>query len=653
MNFERVALLFFSLVWLIQCQHISSKVESSSNETYQGHGSGSLPVEVIERFAPKPLSAHEMDRIEKMLDVRSPSLGHLHPSGKMLFLNWSVTGSSQVWRVDHPKAFPVQMTGGQDATHLKGVTADGKWLILSRDRGGDEYPGLYLQSPQGGELMEIYRKDRVQAIFELSTPDGRWIYFRANDPNPSTFSIFKYDLSTQKTIKVFSEDGYWSVSDRLSSGILLLAKWTGSRSSEHYLFDERSQKLSPLFGQGESEEYHSKFGSSEESILVLTNKFSDFRRLYIFEKGEFRPITPDIAADVEEFDIDFSRTKILYSVNRQGHFEIGAMSLKGFHPLRLPNFKNPIHTYFGMTSLDGRFTTMGVETSRAPSINYIYDWKNQQLTQWTLPSAPEIDTTRFVEESLEFYEAEDGTKIPMVVARPSQCARQSCPVVVLFHGGPEGQSRPAFSPTIQLFVESGFVLVRPNVRGSDGYGKRWLDADNGTKRLEVLSDIRDCALWIKKNWSYGGVVPKMGVMGGSYGGYATLVAMTMYAGTYDAGSATVGMSNLITFLKNTAPYRRVLRESEYGFLEKDEEVLRKLSPISYLDRLNRPLQILHGANDPRVPAGEAVQIHDALAKRGVESELILFADEGHGVHKRANRALSQGHVLRFFRRHLL
>ncbi|HEX2757490.1 MAG TPA: prolyl oligopeptidase family serine peptidase, partial [Thermoanaerobaculia bacterium] len=207
-------------------------------------------------------------------------------------------------------------------------------------------------------------------------------------------------------------------------------------------------------------------------------------------------------------------------------------------------------------------------------------------------------------------------------------------------------------PYTQLFVGAGFVFVEPNVRGSDGYGKAWLDADDGPKRLDIIGDIDDAGKWIRANWGRNGKAPRVGVTGGSYGGYSTLVAMTMFAGTYDAGAAVVGISNLETFLRNTAPYRRILRISEYGDPDKDAETLRKLSPVTYLDRVKAPLLVIQGVNDPRVPAGEAIQIHDLLEKRGVSSPLILFPDEGHGASKRGNLVLQIGHVIRFLEENL-
>jgi dipeptidyl aminopeptidase/acylaminoacyl peptidase len=205
----------------------------------------------------------------------------------------------------------------------------------------------------------------------------------------------------------------------------------------------------------------------------------------------------------------------------------------------------------------------------------------------------------------------------------------------------------------QLFVDAGFVFVEPNVRGSDGFGKSWLKADDGAKRVAIISDIEDAARWARQAFASGGKTPKLGIYGGSYGGYSVLMGMTLFAGAYDAGVDVVGISDLRTFLRNTAPYRRILRISEYGDPDRDAAVLAKLSPLTYIDRVRAPLLILQGATDPRVPAGEAIQIHEAIQARGVPSELMIFPDEGHGAQKRENRVLMVGHAVAFFEKHLL
>ena len=263
-----------------------------------------------------------------------------------------------------------------------------------------------------------------------------------------------------------------------------------------------------------------------------------------------------------------------------------------------------------------------------------------------------MNTSAFARATLETCAARDGAKIPLFVRRPARCGPGPCPVVVLFHGGPEGQAQAGFSTFAQLLVDAGFILVEPNVRGSDGYGKAYLDADNGPKRLQVITDLEDVARYVRKAYAVGGVAPRVGVAGGSYGGYAALMAMTRFAGDYDAGVSIVGFSNIVTFLKNTAPYRRILRITEYGDPDKDHDALVELSPITHIARLKAPLLMIQGVSDPRVPVGEAIQMYEAAKQTGVPTELMIFPDEGHGAAKRDNQVLEFGHMIRWLKQYL-
>ncbi|HKY74619.1 MAG TPA: prolyl oligopeptidase family serine peptidase, partial [Acidimicrobiia bacterium] len=367
---------------------------------------------------------------------------------------------------------------------------------------------------------------------------------------------------------------------------------------------------------------------------------------------ELTPITPEIGFDVDGFSINRNGGRILYTVNEGGYTRPGALDARTFAEVALPSLPPGDHVYFGSTTRDGRYTAILTNSATSLPSSAVLDWATGRLTSWHAPSAPEVDPSRFAPVSLESYLARDGTRIPMFVRRPAQCAAAACPVVVEFHGGPEAQAPAGWDPGAQLFVDGGFIHVTPNVRGSDGYGKAWLHADNGPKRLQVITDIEDCARFIRGNWAANGAAPKIGITGISYGGYSALVGMTMFAGAYDAGVSVVGISNLTTFLNNTAAYRRTLRTTEYGDPQKDGDALRRLSPITFIDRVKGPLLIIQGANDPRVPVSEALQMKNALDRRQTASQLILFGDEGHGSQKRDNRVQEVGHTLRFFTEHL-
>jgi len=621
---------------------------------YAGLGAESVSAATLEQFRPKPLPPEVSRRIQSMLDLRAPGTGLLAPDGKRLFFSWRVSGSDQVWRLDGPDRFPVQMTGGEDRTLPLAVTPDGKWLVVSRDRKGEENPGIYLQPVGGGALKMVQHLPKVQSRFGAVSRDSRFLYFTANDQKPDSYAVYRYDIVSGEKQQVFNEAGLWNVADLADDGTLLLVKYTGSQSRE-YVVLERGGRVTTLFGQGEKENYEAQFGAAPGELLVSTNKFGNFQRLYRWRAGNFTPITGELKWDVESFGTDHARKRLYYTVNEAGYSRTHAIDLKTGKPLALPWPADADHQLVGSATPDGRFVTLAVGTPKAPRQSYVWDWQTKKLTRWITPSAPEEDTRRFVTARLESYPARDGTPIPMFVRRPPQCEGADapvCPVLVHFHGGPEAQSRPGFSPLWQMFVDAGFIVVDPNVRGSDGYGRDWLDADNGFKRLDVITDIEDASKYVRSAWAKNGVVPKVGVFGGSYGGYSTLIAMTMFAGAYDAGASAVGMANLLTFLQNTAPYRRQLRITEYGDPEKDRIALLKLSPTTYIDRLKAPLLISQGASDPRVPVGEAVQMYEAAKAKGAKVELMIFADEGHGTAKRENQALEWGHILRFFQQHL-
>lgn len=619
--------------------------------SYSGLGAESVTPEIIARFAPPALDPQVSRRIQSMLDVRGAGGGLLTSTGERLVFNWRVTGNSQVWRMDGPMRFPIQLTGGEDNTAAAAISPDDKWIVVQRDIAGQENPGLYWMDIEGGPLLEIQHREKVQTELAFISDDSRWIYFTANDIDPASYAIYRYEKATKKRELLFSQPGIWRVADHRGDE-LLLAKLLGNDQVEYYSYDLGTRKLTPLLGQGEKVRYSASFGRKPGTLIVRHDKRGDFYRLYEWQAGRETPITPQVAHEVDSFDIDEARTRIAYLMNEDGYTKLHVLDAKTYQELPLPALPDAENVYMGGMSRDGRFLAIGIDGATLPPTVAFYDWNTQQLVRWRAASTPEIDTNTFAKASLESYPARDGTKIPMFVWRPKACADSPCPVVVEFHGGPEAQSQPGFSPYAQMFVDAGFIFIQPNVRGSSGYGKQWLDADNGPKRLNVITDIEDCGIYVRKAFAKDGKAPKVGVTGGSYGGYATLLAMTYFAGTYDAGVSEVGISNLVTFLENTAPYRRALRVSEYGDPVKDRAALVKLSPTSYVDRIKAPLLLIQGVSDPRVPVGEAVQIHQALTDRGIPSGLILFADEGHGASKRSNQVLSIGHTIAFFEKHL-
>lgn len=620
---------------------------------YAGLGAESVSPEVVARFAPTALDPAVSRSIQTLLDIRGAGSGLVTARGDRMVFASKVTGTTQVWRQDGPGKLAVQLTGGEDATSPVALTRDERFILVSRDVGGSENPGLYLQPIEGGPLELILHAPKVQAEAQLLSDDGKAVYYRANDLDPSSYAIYRFDLEARTRTLVFDAPGLWKITDHRGD-TWLMAKELGNAQTEIYQYDSATKQLSPLLGQGEVEEYAAKFGARAGQVLVRTNKLGDFQRLYSLEAGKLTPITPDLPHDVDNFWIDEGRTRIYYTVNDGGFSRLAVLDARTLRPLALPALPASDNVVLASQSRDGRFVQFTLEGATLVPQSVTWDWSRRKLTTWRVASAPELDPSKFAKATLESYPARDGTRIPMFVRRPASCVQDPspCPVIVSFHGGPEGQATSVFSSSAQAFVDAGFVFVQPNVRGSLGYGKAWLHADDGPKRLAVITDIEDAATFIRAAWAKGGTAPRIGIMGGSYGGYSTLMGMTYFAGAYDAGVEIVGISNLSTFLANTAPYRRILRISEYGDPVKDKDALVQLSPITHIGRIKAPLLMIQGVNDPRVPVGEALQIHGELVRRNIPGELILFPDEGHGATKRGNVVAQLGHTLAFFQAHL-
>jgi dipeptidyl aminopeptidase/acylaminoacyl peptidase len=261
-----------------------------------------------------------------------------------------------------------------------------------------------------------------------------------------------------------------------------------------------------------------------------------------------------------------------------------------------------------------------------------------------------INESDLVREELFSVPSSDGRKISVFWYSKKAGAGEKLPVVIQIHGGPESQAQPYFNPITQMLALNGYAVAVPNVRGSTGYGKAFAHLDDKERREDSVRDIHEVGKFLATRPD---VDPKKLVLyGGSYGGYMVLAGLTLYPEQWAAGVDIVGIANFRTFLEQTAPYRRALREAEYGSLAKDGALLDRLSPLRRVDRIRAPLMVIHGTRDPRVPIGEARQISEALQKRGQPVELLTFDDEGHGLAKRKNRLVAYPAMLAFLDRYV-
>jgi dipeptidyl aminopeptidase/acylaminoacyl peptidase len=284
---------------------------------------------------------------------------------------------------------------------------------------------------------------------------------------------------------------------------------------------------------------------------------------------------------------------------------------------------------------------------------WIWELEKNRVYQLTQSSRAGIPFSDFVTPELVRYKSFDGRMIPAWYYAPRAVNPDQAklpPVIVYPHGGPESQTRPNFSGLFQYFLSRGYGIFAPNVRGSSGYGTEYLNLDNTTKRMDSVRDMAHGVYWLRDQQQ---ADPKrIAVYGGSYGGFMVLAGVTQYPDLFAAGVDVVGIANWVTFLENTGAYRRANREAEYGNLRDHREFLEKISPIHHVDKIKCPMMVIHGANDPRVPVGEAEQIVAALKKRGIPCEYLRYEDEGHGLAKLKNRLDAYPRMVEFLDKHM-
>jgi dipeptidyl aminopeptidase/acylaminoacyl peptidase len=263
-----------------------------------------------------------------------------------------------------------------------------------------------------------------------------------------------------------------------------------------------------------------------------------------------------------------------------------------------------------------------------------------------------LDTSALIEPEHVQYPTFDGRQIPaLFYPAPSTTDNGPAPCVVLVHGGPKGQYRPTFQALVQFLASAGFAVLAPNVRGSSGYGRTYVHLDDVRKRMDSVADLAHGVYWLRDS---GRADPRrIAVYGGSYGGFMVLAALTTYPDLWAAGVDLVGIANFVSFLENTGPWRRHLREAEYGSLENDREFLEEISPINHVEQITAPLLVIHGANDPRVPINEAEQMVARLKSLGRTVEFLRLEDEGHQIAKLKNKLVAYPLAVDFLRRHLL
>lgn len=564
------------------------------------------------------------------------------PDGSML-IGTRFGATRQLHHVKAPGADRTQVTFFDEpiagATTIPGTSN----FIVGRDTGGDEWFQIYTMGLTGAPAALTEPGTRNQsAVF--SKDGSLLLWSRATKGSPD-YAILAADPADPSSRRVLHQ-GKGSIGpDAISPDkrSALISQGISNRETRLSLLDIATGQLKPLSFTNKPARYEeATFTPDGRSILVITDADSDVRRLVEIDLASGRRVVlaPDLKWDVEAFDLSDDGRTLAYVVNEDGFSKLVVQDRITRRALPQPQLPRGVLTGLDF-SPDGKQLAIGLTTATTAGDVWSWDVTGAQLTRWTNSELGGLDPARLAEPTLVRFKSFDGLSVPAFVYRPKNVAADAkTPVIVDIHGGPESQTRPGWNPGAQYFADTlGATVILPNVRGSDGYGKRYLNLDNAEKREDSVKDVGALLDWIATQPNLDG--QRVAAYGQSYGGYMSLASMTHYSDRFVGGVERYGISNWITFLNNTEAYRRDNRRAEYG----DERVpamravFEKISPMANLKKIGKPMLVMQGANDPRVPQSESDQVVAQLRANGVDTWYVLFADEGHGFLKKHNNDL--------------
>jgi dipeptidyl aminopeptidase/acylaminoacyl peptidase len=598
----------------------------------------------------------------RYLEFRSAAFNSWHPTRREMIISTRFADSTQLHLVKTPGGARRQLTFFADPVAGGSFQPKGgAFIVFSQDNGGGEFYQLFRYDLADGRVT-LLTDGKSRNSGPRWARSGKWFAYTSTRRNGKDTDVYLIDPAGPKSDRRLLElsGGGWRVNDvSEDEAKLLLTEYISINESHLWLADVKTgtkELITPKSGEKIS---WSGARFAKDGFFVSTDKGSEFQRLCRYEPATQRltPLTPNLRWDVESFDVSPDGRTLAFISNEDGVSALHLIEARTGRERTAP--KLPLGVIGGLEWHENRrdlaFT---LSSARSPTDAYSLDVKTGRIDRWTESETGGLDAGAFVEPELVKLKSFDGLGISAFVYRPDPKkfpGRRPC--LVSIHGGPESQSRPIFQARNNYYLnELGVALVVPNVRGSDGYGKTFLTLDNGFKREDSVKDIGAVIDWIARDPGLDGV--RIAVMGGSYGGYMVLASMVHFNDRLRCGVDIVGISSFLTFLKNTQDYRRDLRRAEYGD-ERDAKMaahLEKISPLTSVSKITKPLFVVQGKNDPRVPATEAEQMVKAIRENpagGGQVWYLMAKDEGHGFAKKKNADFQFLSTILFFREHLL
>jgi dipeptidyl aminopeptidase/acylaminoacyl peptidase len=618
--------------------------------------------------------------IDRYLNIRTATGPSISPDGRFVSFLTNITGVAQLWQVPVEGGWPVQLTFTAESVRSAHYSPHRHELIYSMDKGGNERTQLYRLHGVGGGTDhglgdgwtsdDLSRQPRTIHTFGGWSHDGERIAFSANREDEGRFDIYVQKLGDAEPRLVHKgPGGYymaagWSPDDRS----LLVYRLESNFNQDLYVLDMESGEARHLTKHDGEAQYHSPSWSADGKVIYCASTAGGRDRSALARidaaTGQLSYVeTPP--HEVEGVSASPGGRWLAWMLNVDGRTELKLRDQRNGTTLSPPGLPLGVVSQLDFARDDSKLA-FAFDGPRSNADVWVWDLGSNKLRQLTHSSRAGIPFSQFVEPQLIHYRTFDDRAIPAWFYKPLPKVEDRSPlplyqpprkgddrlppVIVYPHGGPESQTRPNFSGLFQYFVARGYAVLAPNVRGSTGYGTAYMNLDNTTKRMDSVADLAHAAYWLRDQKQ--GDPKRLAVYGGSYGGFMVLAQVTNYPDLWAAGIDVVGIANFVTFIEKTGAYRRTNREKEYGNLREHRAFFEKISPIHHVDRIRCPMMVIHGANDPRVPIGEAEQIVAALRKRSIPVEYLRYEDEGHGLVKLKNRLDAYAKMADFLDRYL-
>jgi len=607
------------------------------------------------------ISTSIISEVKSYTESRGASLVSWHPKKKEILISTRFGNSSQLHQVKMPGGDRQQITFFDEP--VAGAIYEpinGDYFIFNKDIGGNEFGQLYKFDVNTKKVTLLTDGKRSQNGGIVWNKKENTIAYSSTSRNGSDRDFYVMNPNNPSSNKLVGQNtgGGWSIVDwSINDEQLLVQEGLSINESRLYILDIKTGNKTRLLPEKDERTTYEGLSYSRDGkgVFMLTNKESEFNRLayYDLASKKFNFITANINWDIEAFSYTKDGSKIAFAANENGLSKLYIYTIadqKTVPVTQLPNC-----TIGGLDFTEnGESLGLTINAYNSSSDVYEYQLGSQKLIRWTESELGGMDISGLNEPILVKWKSFDNKEISGFLYRASAKHTGKRPVIINIHGGPEGQSRPGFLARNNYYLnELGISMIYPNVRGSEGYGKTFLDADNGYKREESVKDIGALLDWIATQPDLD--KDRVMIVGGSYGGYMTLACSFWYADRIKCASDVVGISNFNTFLKNTEGYRRDLRRVEYGD-ERDPkmaEFLEKISPTNHVAEIKKPLFIVQGGNDPRVPASEAIQMRDKIKENGGKVWFLMAKDEGHGFKKKNNIDYQFYATIEFIKEYLL